>query len=69
MSPPEKSDSEELELSSSETAVGGRACRVEGAGWRADDGVGTGVGSSGSSGILAKRISNTSCEMEGGRKN
>lgn len=38
---------------------------MEGAGWRADDGVGTGTGSSGSSGILAKRISNTSCKIEG----
>lgn len=58
--PPEDSDSEELELSSSETAEDGGTCRVEGAGWWADDGVGTGAGSSGSSGILAKRISNTS---------
>lgn len=66
-SPPEDSDSEELELSSSETAEGGGACRVEGAGWRADDGVGTGMGSSGSSGILAKRISNTSCRRDKGR--
>lgn len=64
-SPLEDSESEELELSSSETAVGGGACRVEGAKWRADDGVGTGADSSESSGILAKRFSNTSCEMRG----
>lgn len=59
-SSPEDSDSEELELSSSDIPGGGGTCRVEGAGWRTIDGVGTGVGSSGSSGILAKRISNTS---------
>lgn len=64
-SPAEDSDSEVLELSSSETAERGGACRLEGAGWRADDGVGTGTGSSGSSGILAKRISNTSCRDRG----
>lgn len=56
----EHSDSEELELSSD--TAGGGTCRVEGAGRRADDGVGTGTVSSGSSGILAKRISNTSCQ-------
>ncbi|KAF3852932.1 hypothetical protein F7725_006287 [Dissostichus mawsoni] len=39
-SPPDDSDSEELELESSETAGGGGACRMEGAGCRAEEGAG-----------------------------
>lgn len=66
-SPLEDAVSEVLALFSEMTAEG-RACRAEGAGWRADDGMGTGTGSSGSSGILAKRISNTSCWHRGGWK-